>query len=270
MHHGIAGFSGRSVLKLFSSSGGPGVRLRKRLAATPEKGRSPVSGRKPTQESRATEFRRRLMAWKQTPESARPSLRALARELGTSHQLLSFHLKHLEQWQGKEYWRYSREIRARANAEERLLSQWEDQQARGYERAAIRAMAGYKLRNLIERMKKDSERRPLVWQEIKALKLFARQFPEAQELLQTCSQEGRKQRKRFAEIVKETPRRKGESYVAWVRRIWDQCSKYDTNCPSTITEELLQKCSQRKVKSHKNNLPLIRSSVAKAFRLENT
>jgi hypothetical protein len=227
-------------------------------------------GRRLALESRATEFRRRLIAWKLNSNSSRPSLRALASELGTSHQLLSFYLKHLEQWQGKEYWRKAREIRAIANAERRTLTQREDQQARGYERAAIRATTGYKLRDVIERMKKDSERRPLVWQEIKALKLFARQFPEAQELLQSCSHEGRKQRKHFAEIVKETPRQKGETYVAWVRRIWDQCSKYDTNCPPVITEELLQKCSQRNVKSHKNNLPLILSGVAKSFRLEKT
>jgi hypothetical protein len=55
-----------------------------------------MSGRKTEQESRATEFRQRLMAWKQTPESQRPSLRALARELGTSHQLLKHYLDGLE------------------------------------------------------------------------------------------------------------------------------------------------------------------------------
>jgi hypothetical protein len=38
MHYRIAGFSGRFVLKLFSDScGGPGVRLRKSLPATPER-----------------------------------------------------------------------------------------------------------------------------------------------------------------------------------------------------------------------------------------
>jgi hypothetical protein len=38
------------------------------------------------------EFRRTVLACKQTLESSRPSLRALARELGTSRQLLSFYL----------------------------------------------------------------------------------------------------------------------------------------------------------------------------------
>jgi hypothetical protein len=44
-----------------------------------QKGSHPVSGRKPKQDSRSAEFRGRLIAWKQTPESSRPSLRALAR-----------------------------------------------------------------------------------------------------------------------------------------------------------------------------------------------
>ena len=53
-----------------------------------------------------------LTAWKKTPESSRPPLRALARELGTSHQLLAFYLNGLEKWRGEEYWRRAKEIRA--------------------------------------------------------------------------------------------------------------------------------------------------------------
>lgn len=60
---------------------------------TLRKGSHTPRGRKPAHESRATEFRRKLIEWKQTPESSRPSLRALARELGTSHQLLTFYLE---------------------------------------------------------------------------------------------------------------------------------------------------------------------------------
>jgi hypothetical protein len=158
----------------------------------PKKGSRPRSGRKPAQESRATEFRRKLMEWKQTPKSSRPSLRALARELGTSHQLLTFYLKGFEEWQGKEYWRQAREIRAHAIAEGRPLTQWEEQQARAYDQAGVRLVTGHMLRNQIERMKKDSERRPLVWQEIKVLKILAPGFPEARELLQKCSQNSAK------------------------------------------------------------------------------
>lgn len=71
------------------------------------------------------DFRRALLRWNQTLESSRPSLRALARELGTSHQLLSFYLKNLHRWQSKEYWRQAKAIRARANAEGRDLTQQE-------------------------------------------------------------------------------------------------------------------------------------------------
>jgi hypothetical protein len=64
-----------------------------------------MRGRKPKQESREAELRSRLIAWNQTREAFRPSLRTLARELGTSHQLLGFCLKNLHKWQSKQYWR---------------------------------------------------------------------------------------------------------------------------------------------------------------------
>src|SRR5258705_9521070 len=57
-----------------------------------------MRGRKPKHESRAEEFRQRLIAWKQEPVRSRPSLRALAAELGTSHQLLKQYLDGLEKW----------------------------------------------------------------------------------------------------------------------------------------------------------------------------
>src|ERR1035438_8030118 len=92
-----------------------------------------MSGRKPKQESRSAEFRQRLIAWKQTPDSLRPSLRALARQLGTSHQLLKHYRDGLEKWRYKERYRKakmeSEEIRARANAEGRPMTVWEQQQS---------------------------------------------------------------------------------------------------------------------------------------------
>lgn len=54
-----------------------------------------VGGRKSAVESRGTELRLKLIEWKQIPESSRPALQALARELGTSHQLLSHYLSTL-------------------------------------------------------------------------------------------------------------------------------------------------------------------------------
>jgi hypothetical protein len=231
--------------------------------------RTAMSGRKPAQESRGTELRRNLIEWKQTPESSRISLRALARMLGTSHQLLAFYLMGLGEWRAKEYWRQAREIRARAMDENRDLAPWEEQQARDFDRAGVGTMAHSILLDDIKRMKRESERRPLVWQEIKALKIFAKEgFPEAQELLRTCSQEARKKRKRFAEIVKETPRQEGEPYIAWVRRIWDECAKYDAKCPTVITEELLEEYSHGSAKSLKNNLPVSSSRAGKSLRLE--
>jgi hypothetical protein len=191
------------------------------------------------------------------PQFSRPSLRALARELGTSHQLLSFYLKNLHKWQSKKYWRRAKAIRARANAEGRDLTQQEEQQFYAYNRAAMRSMVGPMLLDTIERIEVETERRPLYRQEIKILKILARQFPEAQELLQERSRDGVMKRKRFADIVKETPRGEGETDVAWVRRIWDQCAVYDTKCPKVITEELLERYSQGSVKTQNNNLPVI-------------
>jgi hypothetical protein len=149
-----------------------------------------MRGRRPKQESRATEFRRALIAWKQSPESSRPSLRALAYALRTSHQLLAFYLNGLDEWQGREYLWQASNIRSIANAERRHLSQWEENQIHSLTRAGVSAIAGAMLRNSIKRMRKESEHRALCWQEIKSLTMLARRFPEAQELLQKCSHNG--------------------------------------------------------------------------------
>ena len=66
-----------------------------------------------------------------------------------------------------------------------------------------------------------------------------------------CLRNGLKKTKPFADIVKETPREAGEACGAWVRRIWNQCDKYDTKCPTVITEELLQKLSRGRANSQK-------------------
>jgi hypothetical protein len=189
-------------------------------------GRRLIRGRKPKQEPRAAEFRRRLIQWKQTPESSRLSLRALACELGTSHQLLAFYLKRLEKWQAKEYFHQATEIRTRAHARGRLHP------------------AQIKMARLFAR----------------------NGYPGAQELLQKCLQVGPKKTKRFAEIVKQTPSQEGEAFIPWARRIHDQCAKYDTKYPTVVTEELLQKCSRSSMKHQKNNLPAISGGAAKSFR----
>jgi hypothetical protein len=198
-----------------------------------------VRGRKPKLESRSPEFRQTLIGWKQIPESVRPSLRALARELGTSHQLLKHYLDGLEKWRYKERYRKATEesdqIVARAMVEGRPMTQWEEQRLNACTIAAIRADAGSLLLDELAKLKQEARRGPLHPAQFKMVKSFARQgFPGAQELLQKCLQVGLKERKSFAEIVRETPRQQGESSIAWARRIWDQCSKYDTKCPTVI------------------------------------
>ena len=226
-----------------------------------------MRGRKPKQESRSVEFRQRLIAWKQTSGSLRPSLRTLACQLGTSHQLLAHYLKGIEKWQAKEYFRKATEIRTRAHAQGRTMTQWEEQQAHDLTRAGIRAMMLPAMLDTLRQLKEDAERGPLHPAQIKMARMFARyRYPGAQEVLQKCLQVGPKEKKRFADIVKETPRQGGEASVAWVRRIWDQCSKYDTKCPRVITDELLEKCSRGKRENHENNLPPISEGAAKSFR----
>lgn len=231
-----------------------------------------MRGRKPTQESRAAEFRRRLITWEQTPESLRPSLRALARGLGTSHQLLKHYLDGLEKWRYKERYRKaieeSDQILARALVEDRPMTQCEEQRRHACTIAAMRAEVGSLFLDELARLKEDAGRGPLHPAQVKMAKILAKQgFPGAQELLQQCLRVGLKVRKAFAEIVWETPRQEGETYIDWVRRIWDQCAKYDTRCPRVITPELLEKCLRGSAKNQRNNLPPISGDSAKSFKV---
>jgi hypothetical protein len=142
----------------------------------------------------------------------RPSLRALARELGTSHQLLRHYLFGLEEWQRKEGYRRANreaeEIRSRARAENRGLEDWEV-------RKLIAALWIPKQDEIMEEIRREAQGGPLNHWQFKTLKMFARySVPGAKELLQKCLQVGLKKRKRFATIVKETPRQDGETCVA--------------------------------------------------------
>lgn len=140
-----------------------------------------ASGRKPEYESRATEFRQALIVWKQTPESLRPSLHALAGELGAgaTHQMLSYYLNNgLERWQAKEN---AKRIRARAEAEGRGMTM----------RECFDAILLPGLLGQIEKLRQEAKRGPLNRHQTKMLKLFAqRGYPGARELLQKCSQNG--------------------------------------------------------------------------------
>jgi hypothetical protein len=208
-----------------------------------------------------------------TPVGLRPSLRTLARQLGTSHQLLTHYLGGLAKWQYEQRYRKAKkesdEIYAHAKTENRNLTYWEEQQVGTCVRARIQALVVPTLLDTLEDIKREAKCGPLNRAQFKTLKIFAKQgFPGAQELLQNCAQNGPKERKTFAEIVKETPRQGGETCIAWVRRVWDECAKYDTKCPTVVTEKLLQKYSQGNAKDQKSNLPVISSGAAKSFRCE--
>lgn len=139
----------------------------------------PMSGRKPAYESRATEFRQRLSAWRQMPADERPSLRALARELGTSHQLLSHYLDGLEIWRAEEQ---AKQIRARAKAEGREMTM----------RECCDAIITPVRLDQIEKLRKAARRGPLNRHQVQMLKLFAKPglpgAQSAQEILARCRQ----------------------------------------------------------------------------------
>ncbi len=119
------------------------------------------------------------------PESQRQSLRALAAEIGTSHQLLSFYLRWWDHWQMKEYRRKAREIRAHAEAESRPMTRWEEQQVEAYDRAAFHSMIDSVLHKTLKQLQAQATLGKLSRIQIKMLKLLAsRGHREARKLLQ--------------------------------------------------------------------------------------
>jgi hypothetical protein len=158
-----------------------------------------MRGRKPTQESRSTEFRQRLIEWKQSHEWSRPSLRALARQLGTSHQLLKHYLDGLEKWRYKERYRKATEesdqILACAIVENRPVTQWEKERHHVCTITAMRAKLASLLLDDLANLKQEARRSPLDPAQLRMVKILAKQgFPGAQELLEKCSQNGMKSR----------------------------------------------------------------------------
>lgn len=181
------------------------------------------------------------MAWKRTPEFSRPSLRALARELNTSHQLLKHYLGGVEEWEYDARYRAAKEmaqtkaneISARAKAENREMTM----------RESLDVLVTPGMLDQIEGIRQEAKRGRLNWAHLKMLKIWARHFPQAKEVLEKYSKSALP-KKRFMEIVKGTARVEAETYVDWVRRIWDECAKHGTECPSVITKEMVRKWSQ--------------------------
>jgi hypothetical protein len=131
-------------------------------------------GRKPSSESSATEIRSRILVWKQTPKSQRISLRALATETGTSHQLLSFYLRGLHKWQMKEYEKKSQEIHDRAEAERRPMTLEEQTQCTAYSRASLVALADSVACGMLKELKRQIKTGTLSRVHIRIAKLLAR------------------------------------------------------------------------------------------------
>jgi hypothetical protein len=143
-------------------------------------------GRKRVNESRAIEIRARLTEWKQLPESSRPSLRALARELGTSHQLLCHYLRHWDVWRAEEYRRQANELRRRARTETRPWVVEEIlRQARAYDQAAFLSTMEFSLGKLFTRLQRDAKAHPLNRGQVKLLSALAlRGSVKAREILE--------------------------------------------------------------------------------------
>lgn len=146
-----------------------------------------MRGRKPKQESRGDELRGKLAAWRQTPQSARPSLRTLARDLGTSHQLLSHYLQHSEKWQAEEqekaYQQEAKKICARAEAENRPMTLWEKERVPCHRKAFQLAM-GAVLNDWYRKLRRQAERGQLSAGDLRTLRFLTRRGKhQAQEIL---------------------------------------------------------------------------------------
>ena len=162
-------------------------------------------GSKPNQESRSVEFRQRLTVWKRTPESSRPSLRARATELNTSHQLLAHYLGDLEVWQARENSREAKdsieEIRARAETEKRSLTPWEEQQIRAKDRAAMHFLIDSVILGAFRKWERELEQdvkagKPAAVQVGRLLRTFAKRGnQQAQSILEKYFPEARRNRK---------------------------------------------------------------------------
>lgn len=162
------------------------------------------AGRRRKSESRAPEIRSRLAAWKQSPEP-RISLRVLATELGTSHQLLSSYLRRWDKWQMKEYQRKAKEIRARAETETRPWVITEMlQEAEAYDQAAGRCVCSSVLSEAYKGFEADARRGKL---HPKIADLLATvDDPRAQKVLRMSQRKQPEKNKKLDAVLKELDR----------------------------------------------------------------
>jgi len=148
-----------------------------------------MSGRKPGSESRSAEIRQRLAEWKQMSKPQKCSLRVLARELRTSHQLLGHFLNNWEKWQAKESRRKAQEIRALMDGETRPWVVDEiERRAVACEAAAFRSTLAAALSSELRKLRRQAARGQLSAGGVKMLKMFAsRGYGEAEEALRKFS-----------------------------------------------------------------------------------
>lgn len=199
------------------------------------------------------------------------SLRALARQLRTSHQLLGHYLAGLDKWRSNESYRSAKKqldsIRAAARSENRSLTPLEKQRVQALSGQMLRAMAMLSMLGDVKKIEIQALDGPLHPADFKILEMYSRAgVPGAQKLLLRREEIGVKRKKPFAQIVRKTPRLEGETPVDWMRRIWDVCDKYDTNVPRVMTLERLERLSRSKSKATQNNLPADSADAAKPCR----
>ena len=111
-------------------------------------------GRKHTAASRALEIRARLQIWRATPESQRPTLRALAAEMQTSHQLLGVYLRGLDEWLAKQCEAQASAICKKSGAEGRPLTWDENQRVEHLHQAAF----GHRIEKMLASLVAKTER----------------------------------------------------------------------------------------------------------------
>lgn len=255
-----------------------------------------MSGRKPKKESRAAELRQRLGAWKRMPESVRPSLRALAREIGTSHQLLEHYLEGLEIWQAREYERrgakeYKRkrdEILAGATVEARSMTEWEEEQAGTCREKQWRAELSASFINRLWKIKQAAQRGPLEWHQVQILKTYAKyRYPGAEELLQkhgsralsraeseralnkTCLKTVVVQDERGVElqsaVVDVFDRKAVAKREAAIGKRFGTRLTVESQGQKIVIRLQREEATNRGLKNHKNNLPVVSPCARKSF-----
>jgi hypothetical protein len=145
----------------------------------------------------------------------------------------------------------------RANAEGR--SPWDSHDLQKATRTFAIGYAYYALLESLETFKEAAKSGPLNRQQFTVLKVLAKKrFPGAQELLRSCTPPPTRKKKRFASIVKGTPRLKDETDSEWIRRIWVECEKYETRYPDVIEIEALEElCRPRKKGGTRLDLDLL-------------